>query len=85
MAKLMALKPLDAILTESAGTGAHGLKRSLGALNLTSLGVGAIIGTGIFVYTGTAAAQFAGPSIVLSFVLAGAGAAFASLCYSEFA
>src|SRR3989454_7300511 len=61
------------------------LKRALGALNLTALGVGAIIGTGIFVLTGTVAAQNAGPAVVLSFVLAGVASVFAALCYSEFA
>src|SRR5713101_1014946 len=61
------------------------LKRALGALNLTALGVGAIIGTGIFVLTGTVAAQNAGPAVILSFVLAGIASIFAALCYSEFA
>jgi APA family basic amino acid/polyamine antiporter len=61
------------------------LKRALGALNLTALGVGAIIGTGIFVLTGTVAAQNAGPAVVISFVLAGIASIFAALCYSEFA
>src|SRR2546426_1453089 len=61
------------------------LKRVLGALNLTTLGIGAIIGTGIFVLTGTAAAQNAGPAVVLSFVIAGIVSTFAALCYSEFA
>src|SRR5499427_8498842 len=61
------------------------LKRALGALNLTALGVGAIIGTGIFVLTGTVAAQNAGPAVVLSFILAGVASIFAALCYSEFA
>src|SRR3989304_1223563 len=61
------------------------LKRALGALNLTLLGVGAIIGTGIFVLTGTVAAQNAGPAVVLSFVLAGVASIFAALCYSGFA
>ncbi|HWA59355.1 MAG TPA: amino acid permease [Gemmatimonadales bacterium] len=65
--------------------GEHGLKRALTASNLVLLGIGAIIGAGIFVLTGTAAAQYAGPSIVLSFVLAGAGCLFAGLCYAEFA
>src|SRR5947209_8069610 len=63
----------------------HSLKRALGALNLTMLGIGAIIGTGIFVLTGTVAALNAGPAVVLSFVLAGVASAFAALCYSEFA
>src|SRR2546429_4192116 len=61
------------------------LKRALGPLNLTALGVGAIIGTGIFVLSGIAAATNAGPAVVLSFVLAGIASAFAALCYSEFA
>jgi APA family basic amino acid/polyamine antiporter len=63
----------------------HSLKRALGALNLTMLGIGAIIGTGIFVLTGTVAAQNAGPAVVLSFVLAGVASVFAALCYAEFA
>ncbi len=63
----------------------HGLKRELGAFSLTLLGIGAIIGTGIFVLTGTVAAQNAGPAVVLSFVIAGSAAIFAALCYSEFA
>jgi len=69
----------------SAEEGAHSLKRALGALNLTTLGIGAIIGAGIFVLTGTAAAQYAGPAIVYSFILAGLGCLFAGLCYAEFA
>jgi len=63
----------------------HSLKRALGALNLTMLGIGAIIGTGIFVLTGTVAAINSGPAVVLSFVLAGVASIFAALCYSEFA
>src|SRR5215469_8697233 len=61
------------------------LKRALGPLNLTMLGIGAIIGTGIFVLAGQAAAVHAGPAIVLSFVAAGIASGFAALCYSEFA
>ncbi len=61
------------------------LKRALGPVNLTALGIGAIIGAGIFVLTGQAAAQYAGPAIVISFVLAGLACAFAGLCYAEFA
>ncbi len=61
------------------------LKRALSATNLTLLGIGAIIGAGIFVLTGTAAANYAGPAIVLSFILAGLGCLFAGLCYAEFA
>ena len=63
----------------------HSLKRALGALNLTMLGIGAIIGTGIFVLTGTVAALNSGPAVVLSFALAGIASIFAALCYSEFA
>src|SRR2546428_535602 len=63
----------------------HSLKRALGALNLTLLGIGAIIGTGIFVLTGPVAAVNAGPAVVLSFILAGIASIFAALCYSEFA
>lgn len=85
MPGLLATKPLDMILTESREEGEHCLKRALGALNLTTLGIGAIIGAGIFVLTGAAAAQYAGPAIVLSFILAGIGCVFAGLCYSEFA
>ncbi|MEO8199924.1 MAG: amino acid permease [Gemmatimonadota bacterium] len=65
--------------------GEHSLKRALSASNLVFLGIGAIIGAGIFVLTGTAAANFAGPGIVISFILAGAGCLFAGLCYAEFA
>jgi basic amino acid/polyamine antiporter, APA family len=78
-------KPMSALQAEANETGEHALKRSLGPLHLTLLGIGAIIGAGIFVITGTAAAQYAGPSIVLSFVLAGSGCLFAGLCYAEFA
>jgi APA family basic amino acid/polyamine antiporter len=75
-------KPISQLMPEE---GEHGLKRALTATNLVLLGIGAIIGAGIFVLTGTAAAQFAGPAIVLSFVLAGFGCLFAGLCYAEFA
>src|SRR5687768_1434713 len=78
-------KPLSVLQTEATGEGEHALRRALGALNLTSLGIGAIIGAGIFVLTGSAAAQYAGPAVVLSFVLAGLGCLFAGLCYAEFA
>ncbi len=61
------------------------LKRALGPVNLTALGIGAIIGAGIFVLTGQAAAQYAGPAIVYSFILSGLACAFAGLCYAEFA
>ncbi|MGA8869344.1 MAG: amino acid permease [Candidatus Sulfotelmatobacter sp.] len=85
MANLWARKPLDSILTEAAETGEHSLRRALGPTNLISLGIGAIIGTGIFVLTGTAAANHAGPAIILSFSLAAVACVFAGLCYAEFA
>src|SRR5919108_4765363 len=85
MANLLAKKPLNLIMSEAHETGEHSLKRALGPGNLVSLGIGAIIGTGIFVLTGAAAALYAGPAIVLSFVLAGIGCVFAGLCYAEFA
>jgi APA family basic amino acid/polyamine antiporter len=74
------------MLTLEAGEqGEHTLKRSLGAMNLITLGIGAIIGAGIFVLTGQAAAKHAGPAVSLSFILAGITCAFAGLCYAEFA
>ncbi len=85
MAKLLAVKPLSRLLKEAENEGESGLKRTLGPLNLITLGIGAIIGAGIFVLTGQAAAIHAGPAVVLSFVLAGITCAFAGLCYAEFA
>src|SRR5262250_1628270 len=85
MANLLATKPLNLILDEAQETGEHSLRRALGATNLISLGIGAIIGTGIFVLTGTATANHAGPAIVLSFTLAAVACVFAGLCYAEFA
>lgn len=72
-------------LFDEAQNNEHGLKRHLGPWNLTFLGIGAVIGAGIFVLTGQAAAQYAGPAIVLSFVISGLACAFAGLCYAEFA
>src|SRR5512133_486070 len=63
----------------------NGMKRALSATNLTTLGIGAIIGAGIFVLTGQAAAQYAGPGIVISFIISGLACGFAGLCYAEFA
>jgi APA family basic amino acid/polyamine antiporter len=79
---LLATKPLDALLAD-----AHGdiLKRTLGPAQLVALGIGAIIGAGLFSLTGIAAANHAGPGVVVSFVIAAIGCAFAGLCYSEFA
>lgn len=85
MAKLWAVKPMSVLLNEAHAEGEHGLKRSLGPLNLITLGIGAVIGAGIFVLTGQAAAVHAGPAVGLSFILAGITCAFAGLCYAEFA
>jgi APA family basic amino acid/polyamine antiporter len=82
---LFARKNIDELQADAFSEGEHSLKRELNAVNLVSLGIGAIIGTGIFVLTGTAAAQHAGPAIVLAFVLAGVACVFAGLCYAEFA
>ncbi|MDQ3696490.1 MAG: amino acid permease [Gemmatimonadota bacterium] len=82
---LFSKKSISALQAEAADEGEHSLKRVLTATNLTMLGIGAIIGAGIFVLTGTAAAQYAGPGVVLAFVLAGLGCLFAGLCYAEFA
>jgi APA family basic amino acid/polyamine antiporter len=85
MANLLVTKKLDTILAESEETGTHTLRRTLGATNLISLGIGAIIGTGIFVLTGPAAARYAGPGVVYSFIVCGICCVFAGLCYAEFA
>ena len=85
MARLLATKPLHTLLHEANEVGENTLRRSLGPVNLITLGIGAVIGAGIFVLTGQAAALHAGPAIALSFVLAGITCAFAGLCYSEFA
>ena len=82
---LFATKPISRIIAEAEETGEHTLKKALSALDLTTLGIGAIIGTGIFVLTGQAAGDKAGPAVVISMVLAGIVSAFAALCYSEFA
>ena len=84
MANLLATKPLNLLMEEARETGEHSLKRTLGVFQLTALGVGAIIGAGIFVMVGLGA-QYAGPGLTLSFVLSGLGCAFAGLCYAEFA
>jgi APA family basic amino acid/polyamine antiporter len=82
---LLRIKPMSMLTEEAGEQGEHTLKRSLGAVNLVTLGIGAVIGAGIFVLTGQAAALYAGPAVALSFVLAGITCAFAGLCYSEFA
>jgi APA family basic amino acid/polyamine antiporter len=75
-------KSIDQLIAESENSG---FKKTLGPLNLIALGIGAIIGTGIFVLTGSAAANYAGPAIVLSFIFSGIACGFAALCYAEFA
>src|SRR5579871_30761 len=84
MPNLLARKSLQQILKESQETGEHSLKRTLGVLQLTALGVGAVIGAGIFVMAGLGA-HYAGPALMLSFIVSGLGCAFAGLCYAEFA
>lgn len=79
---LFAKKTIKSLLEEASE---RGLKRSLGPLNLTSMGIGAIIGAGIFVLTGQAAAQYAGPGIIFSFLVAAIACVFVALCYAEFA
>src|SRR5579884_4540343 len=79
---LLATKSLEALLAQAESE--KGLKRSLGAMSLVALGIGAIIGAGIFTLTGVAAATHAGPAMVYSFILAAIGCAFAGICYSEF-
>src|SRR6202522_904910 len=84
MPNLFATKPLNLLMEEARETGEHSLKRTLGVFQLTALGVGAVIGAGIFVMVGLGA-HYAGPGLTLSFVLSGLGCAFAGLCYAEFA
>lgn len=81
--KLFKKKNLEDLIAHSQED--HGFKKSLTRLNLLTLGIGAIIGTGIFVLTGTAAALHAGPALTISFIIAGIGCVFAGLCYAEFA
>src|SRR5215510_301090 len=81
--QLFRTKPLSLLLAEEAGS--HRLRRILGPVQLTALGVGAIIGTGIFILTGVAAHDRTGPALMLSFVMAGLACVFAALCYAEFA
>ena len=81
---IFAKKPMEWMMEESRNTGENSLKRTLGPLSLTALGIGAIIGAGIFVMSGLGA-HYAGPGLMLSFVISGLGCAFAGLCYAEFA
>jgi APA family basic amino acid/polyamine antiporter len=82
---LFATKSIDLIIAEANETGEHTLSKSLSSVDLIMLGIGAIIGTGIFVLTGQAAGKHAGPAVIVSMVLAGIVSAFAAFCYSEFA
>jgi len=82
---LWATKSITALRADADATGEHSLKRSLGAVNLTALGIGAIIGAGIFVLTGQAAALHAGPAVPVSMIIVGIACAFAGLCYAEMA
>ncbi len=82
---LWSRKSIAVLQREAADEGEQGLRRTLSATNLTLLGIGAIIGAGIFVLTGNAAAEYAGPGVVLSMVVAGLACGFAGLCYAEFA
>src|ERR1700759_1872180 len=81
---LFAKKPISVLLAEAKETGEHSLKRTLCPFQLTALGVGAVIGAGIFVLAGLGA-HYAGPGLMLSFVVSGLGCGFAALCYAEFA
>src|SRR5512140_471740 len=80
--RLLARKSLETMQTDAAQ---HGFRRSLGALNLVLLGIGCILGAGIYVMPGNAAAHFAGPAVMLSFMIAGAACALTALCYAELA
>ncbi len=85
MANLWVKKSLKQLLDQASGDSESGLKRTLGAWNLVALGIGAIIGAGLFVRTAAAASEAAGPAVTLSFIVAAIGCAFAGLCYAEFA
>ena len=79
------IKPIEQLIQESEESGEKTLKRSLNAFQLIMLGLGVIIGAGLFSLTGLAAANNAGPAVTLSFVVAAVGCAFAGLCYADFA
>src|SRR3954453_23590845 len=81
---LLRKKSITSLIAQSEKKG-QSLKKELGAFDLSMLGIGAIIGTGIFVLTGVAAAEHAGPALILSFILSGLACVFAALCYAEFA
>lgn len=83
MNNIFRTKPIESLISETKGK--DSLNKALGPLELTLLGVGAIVGTGIFVLTGVAAANYSGPALILSFIISGLACAFAALCYAEFA
>ncbi len=83
--QLFRTKSIDSLMADAQSTGEHTLKRTLGPVSLIALGIGAIIGAGLFVRTAAAIADRAGPSVTLAFIVAGIGCAFAGLCYAEFA
>ena len=83
ISQLFSIKPFKQLMHHANED--NGMKRALSATNLTTLGIGAVIGAGIFVLTGQAAAQYAGPGIVISFLISGLACLFAGLCYAEFA
>src|SRR6188472_1891633 len=85
MGNLFKRKPLAKLMAEADEVGEHSLKRSLGSVNLIALGIGAIIGAGLFVRTAAAIAERAGPAVTLAFLVAAVGCLFAGLCYAEFA
>src|SRR5690349_22711380 len=82
---LLATKPIAVLRAEAEATGEHSLVRALGPLNLVTLGIGAVIGAGIFVITGQVAALYAGPAVPLSMILVGIACAFAGLCSAAMA
>lgn len=82
---LFVKKSITQLQSEVGGDTEHGLKRTLGATSLVALGIGAIIGAGLFSITGGAAANNAGPAVTISFIIAAVACAFAGLCYAEFA
>lgn len=83
MSTVFKTKPIDSLIAETEGK--QGLKKALNAVDLTLLGIGAVIGTGIFVLTGVAAANYSGPALMISFIFSGIACFFAALCYAEFA
>jgi APA family basic amino acid/polyamine antiporter len=82
---LFVKKPMSVLLGEASATGEGTLKRTLSSTSLVALGIGAIIGAGLFSITGMAAADYAGPGIMISFIIAAVGCGLAGLCYAEFA